>query len=118
MPSTLDELAIEGSTYAIVVEFNERRQDGLLYPFTPNGGLKWTLTDKEGVPINGREDVLVDPPAQSIMIVLYGDDLKTLEGKSNRRLVTIEGTYNGVAGDNLPMIGEVSFKIINLVAVT
>lgn len=117
MPVKLDEEAVEGSTYTIVVEFNERTPGGLV-PFVPNSGLKWKLTDKDGTVINNKQNVSIDPPAQSVNIVLSGDDLKTLKGKSNKRLITVEGTYNGTAGNNLPMIEEVSFKIINLVAIT
>jgi len=117
MPVKLDEDAVEGSTFTIVVEFNERTPSGL-NPITPNSGLKWTLHDGKGNIINNQQDVPIDPPVQSAQITLKGDDLKTLAGKSNRRYVTVEGTYNGTGGNNLPLIEEVSFKIINLVAIT
>jgi hypothetical protein len=117
MPVKLDEEAVEGSTFTIVVEFNERTPTGL-NPVTPNSGLKWTLHDGKGNVINSRLDVPIDPPVQSAQITLFGADLKTLAGKSNRRYVTVQGTYNGTGGNNLPLIEEVSFKIINLVAIT
>lgn len=117
MPIKIPERAVEGSTFTIVVEFNEVTPDGVRNPIVPNSGLKWSLKDKSGNAINSKTDIPIDPPAQSIMITLSGDDLKTFLGKTTRRFVTVEGTYNGVAGNNLPLIQEGSFQIDNLVGV-
>jgi hypothetical protein len=111
----LAEKAVEGSTFVILAEFNERAPDGTLTPFVPNSGLTWSLKDKEGNTINDRTAVPIDPPLQSVKIVLFGDDLKTFPGKATRRYVTIQGTYNGVGGNDLPLIDEASFQIENLV---
>ena len=116
MPIKLSKNAVEGSTFTIVVEFNEVTPDEI-NPIVPNSGLKWTLSDKNGNVINEKVDIPIDPPAQSIMIVLSGDDLKTFSGKTTRRYVTVKGTYNGVSGNNLPLIEEGSFQIDNLVGV-
>ena len=116
MPIKILKKAVEGSTFTLVVEFNEVTPDEI-NPIVPNSGLKWTLRDKNGGIINEKVNVPIDPPAQSIMIVLFGDDLKTFLGKTTRRYVTVEGTYNGVSGNNLPLIEECSFQIDNLVGI-
>jgi hypothetical protein len=113
----LAEKAVEGSTFVILVEFNERAPDGTYTPFVPNSGLTWDLSDKDGNPINSRSDEPIDPPAQSVKIVLSGNDLKTFPGKTTRRYVTVKGTYNGVGGNDLPLIDEASFQIENLIGV-
>lgn len=118
MPSKLLEAAQEGSTFTIVVEFYEIAPDGVPTPIVPNSGLIWSLKDRSGQTINSRDSVNLDPPAQSVMITLSGDDLKTFSGKATRRYVTVQGTYNGLAGNNLPLAEEVSFQIKNLVGIT
>jgi hypothetical protein len=115
MSTKLPEKAIEGSTYGIKVEFTEKTDpsDPEGIPFTPNSGLKWSLKDKAGNEVNGRTDEPLTP-AESVIIVLKGADL-ALGGGSTHRYVTVEGTYNGVLGDNLPIVDEASFQIVNLV---
>jgi hypothetical protein len=115
MSEKLFEKAQEGSTFAIKVEFTVKADpdDEVGTPFTPNSGLVWSLKDKDGNEINGKTDEPISS-GESIIIVLKGDDL-ALTGGPTRRYVTIEGTYNGVLGDNLPLVGEVSFPIENLV---
>jgi hypothetical protein len=117
MPVKISKKAVEGSTFTVVVEFNEVATDGTKTPIVPNSDLTWTLSDGRGAVINSRNNVPIDPPLQSVMIVLFGDDLKTFPGKTTRRFITIKGTYNGVAGNNLPLIDEGSFQIDNLVGV-
>ena len=116
MPIKIPKKAVEGSTFTIVVEFNEVTPDEI-NPIVPNSGLVWKLSDKYGNIINEKVDVPIDPPAHSVMIVLSGDDLKTFAGKATRRYVTVKGTYNGVSGNNLPLIEEGSFQIDNLIGV-
>jgi len=114
MPTQLDERAIEGGTYGILVEFWERTTPTAdPTSFTPNAGLVWSLRDKHGTPVNGKEDQPITS-GTSIIIVLTGNDL-ALSGGPTRRYVTVEGTYNGVLGNNLPLVDEVSFQIANLV---
>lgn len=115
MSEKLSEKAQEGSTFAIKVGFTVKADpdDAVGIPFTPNTGLTWSLADKDGNEINGKTDVEIDT-GESIIIVLKGDDL-ALAGGPTRRYVTVKGTFNGVLGNNLPLIGEVSFQIQNLV---
>jgi len=114
MTTILHEKAKEGSTYGIKVEFTEKSDPSDLVgtPFTPNSGLKWSLKDRAGNEVNSKTDISIDP-AESVVIVLSGDDL-ALAGGPTRRYVTVEGTYNGVLGNNLPIVDEVSFPIQNL----
>ena len=115
MSTKLSEKAKEGSTFAIRVDFTVKADpdDEVGTPFTPNSGLTWNLKDKDGSEVNGRTNVPITS-AESVTIVLKGADL-ALAGASIRRYVTIKGTFNGVLGDNLPLMGEVSFPIQNLV---
>ena len=115
MSTKLSEKAQEGSTFAIKIDFTVKADpdDEVGTPFTPNSGLKWSLKDKDGNVINDKGDVEIDS-AESITIVLSGADL-ALVGGPVRRYVTIKGTFNGVLGENLSLIGEVSFPIQNLV---
>lgn len=117
MITKLSEKAKEGGSYTIVAAFNEVTVDaeGIVTktPFTPNAGLNWSLKDKNGNTVNGRTGVAITP-AESVMITLFGDDL-ALAGGSAERAVTIAGTYNGTAGNNLPLVDEVHFQILNLI---
>jgi hypothetical protein len=48
-----------------------------------------------------------------VIITLSGDDL-ALAGGGVSRYVTVEGTYDGTAGLDMPVVEEVSFDIENL----
>lgn len=114
MPTKLPEKAIEGSTFAIKTDFAVKTDPSDLVgtPFTPNAGLTWSLIDKDGTIVNGKIDQPLTP-AESVTIVLKGNDLALVAGPV-RRYVIVEGTFNGVLGNNLPLIDEVSFQIENL----
>jgi hypothetical protein len=110
----LEDKATEGGTYGIEISFFEKANpDADRTPFTPNAGLLWSLRDKYGNVINDKEDEPIDSD-ETITIVLSGNDL-ALVGGPETRYVTVEGTYNGVLGNDLVLIGEVSFQIKNLV---
>ncbi len=115
MPTKLSEKAVEGSTFGIKVDFTAKADPSDLVgtPFTPNAGLTWSLTDRHGNEINGRTDEPLTE-AESVVIALTGDDL-ALAGGPTRRFVIVKGTYNGVLGNNMSLIDEVSFQIQNLV---
>ena len=114
MPTKLLEKAIEGSTFAIKTDFTVKTDpsDDVGIPFTPNSGLTWSLTDKDGNIVNNRLDEGITS-AESVVIVLKGDDL-VLTGGPVQRYVIIRGTFDGVLGNNLPLIDEVYFQIQNL----
>ncbi len=114
MPTKLSEKAIEESTFAIKNDFTVKTDPSDLVgtPFVPNSGLTWSLTNKDGSIVNDR----IDQPltsAESVIILLKGADL-ALTGGPVRRYVIVRGTYNGVLGNNLPIIDEASFLIQNL----
>ncbi len=116
MPTKLSEKAVEGSTFTIRAEFNEVLPDGTKTPVVPNAPLTWSLWDKDGNVINSRTAVPITP-AVSVDIVLSGADLALTANHPVKRFVTITGTYNGVAGNDLPLLDEASFQILNLVGV-
>lgn len=116
MPTKLSEKAVEGSTFTIRAEFNEVLPDGSKNPIVPNSPLTWSLRDKDGAVINDRiAETLV--PAVEVDIVLFGADLELRDNHPLKRFVIITGTYNGLAGSDLPLIDEASFQIQNLVGV-
>ena len=117
MASKISIRAQEGSTFVIKADFVEKTSNGGEgIPITPNEGLTWSLTDVNGVTINDRLDVPL-VPAESVNIVLSGNDLALSGGYPVRRYVTIEGTYDSILGANLKLKDEVSFQIENLVAI-
>lgn len=114
MPTKLSDKAEERSSFTIRASFYEKLPDGTKNSVVPNSGLKWSLRDKDGNPINSRTDVSISPAAY-VDIVLSGDDLAVPGNYPVKRYLTVEGTYNGVAGNNLPIVNEVIFQIYNLV---
>ncbi len=112
MPSThLDERAPEGGTFGIRCDFVEKTPEGDV-PITPKAAPVWSLMDPSGQPVNGKTEVSI-PAAESITIVLKGDDL-ALAGSSAKRYLLVEGIYDGILGNDLTVIKEVSFQIDNL----
>lgn len=102
--------AVEQSTFVVTVSFTD--ETGA--PVTPNAGLAWTLTDRQGNVINSRSAVAITP-GESVEIVLGGADLETGESDA-LRLLTVQGTYNSNAGTNLPLAEEVEFYVRGLAA--
>lgn len=112
MPSIeLDEKAPEGGTFGIRCDFVEKTPEGDV-PFTPKADPTWSLNDSRGQPVNGRTDVTI-AAAQSITVVLKGDDL-ALTGGSAKRYMLVEGLYDGILGNDLTVLKEVSFQVDNL----
>lgn len=106
--------AVEKSTFIITVEFKDEN-DNLVVPDT----MAWSLTDKLGTIINGREDVVLSGLASSMDIVLSGDDLAILLDKSSeKRFLVLEGTYTSVLGTGLPMKDQLTFTVVNIKKVT
>jgi hypothetical protein len=108
MPTTLTTKAVEKSTYIISCAFKDAAGDAVV----PDS-ITWTLTDENGNVVNDREDV-APTPAESIDIVLSGDDLAVLANTSDLRIVTIEWVYDSTEGNNLPGKDEARFRIVDL----
>jgi hypothetical protein len=102
--------AVEESSYFITVAFKD--EDSV--SFTPNNAY-WTLTNVAGAVINARNEIEVTSLADSIDILLSGDDLALSEGSDMQRIFTIEGTYDSDGGNNLPFKEQATFLIKNLI---
>lgn len=108
MASSLTAKALEKSTYVIGVAF--LNEDG--NAVTPNN-ITWSLKTLAGVVVNSRDGVSVTP-ADSINIVLQGDDLEVTDGDDYKRVVTILADYDSNNGSGLPLKDEVYFEILNM----
>lgn len=107
---TLGTYAAEESTYVVTVSYTD--EDGAAV--TPNT-VTWTLKDEDGNVVNSRLNVSIATPGTSNDIVLYGDDLAILKGKSlEKRILSIDADYDSAAGSGLPLHGEVAFFVQNL----
>lgn len=104
----LPEVPQEGSTIVITVEFLD--EEGTAY--IPKSCF-WTLTDKLGNIINGKDRVIALVTATSHKFVIYGDDLLCVDTKY--RLFTIEGVYDSINGYDLPYRQDASFTIADMV---
>ena len=117
MPVKTKIRAAEKSTYAVDMEFED--EDG--NAVAPKS-LLWTLTDRNGTPINGREREAVAAPAASVTVVLKDDDLQILAAERaleyvERRFV-IEATYDSSNGTDLPLNDVLTFTLDNLAYVS
>ena len=96
----------EGSSIVITVGFKD--VDGA--DFTPKTCV-WSLTDKAGTVINGRDRVSASPSSAEHDFVLFGDDLLYSSGKD--RIFTVEGTYDSAYMSDQPFREEASFQVAN-----
>lgn len=108
--------AEEGSTLIVRADFVVRSSDISIadVPVTPNAGLKWSLYDAEGEVVNSKEDQPLIP-AETVYIVLSGDDLALVGDYSSERRIIITGTFDSIYGNDLPIRSETRFQIENLV---
>jgi hypothetical protein len=79
-------------------------------PITPKS-VSWTLFDKQKNVINNRQNVSITP-AQSVKIVLTGDDLKYTDGA--HRILQIKAVYDSNYGTDLTLIDEALITIEDL----
>jgi hypothetical protein len=107
----LDDHAKERSTFAIPISFTDETGAAV----TPNEAT-WTLTDVDGFIVDDRVDETITP-AESVDIVLSGDDLALPANKTNERVVLVEWTFDSDLGTNLPAKQEVHFYIDGLTAI-
>jgi hypothetical protein len=112
MPTKLTEKAIERSTYVVLVSFYDTQGTAV----TPTAA-NWTLTDRNGVVINGRSNVDLLDLATEMTIVLKGDDLQVL-ASGVTRILTVEAYYDSSLGMGLPIKDECRFEVQNLVRIT
>lgn len=109
--------AREGGSYIVGCSFFQKTSDGVTKtPIAPNDDLSWTLCDASGNIINGREGVYI-APNHSITIILRPDDLRLSGIYPELRILTITGTYNSLLGDNLEILDECEFTVINSVKI-
>lgn len=108
MTVKLTEKAVEQSTYIILVSFTNEAGD----PVVPKS-VVWTLSDKNGVVINNRADVVIGSLAATVPIVLTGNDL--IMSDNPLRHVLVESVYDSATyGNDLQLREEFSFSIENL----
>ena len=107
MAITID--AREESTFIINVQITDD-EDAQVIP----NEMTWTLTDKQNNVVNERDGVSFAVPAESMDIVLQGDDLGLDVVTDRMRILTVEGTYNSDAGSNLPFKDACKFFIRDL----
>ncbi len=125
----LDTDANEQSTFVVIAPFKDESGAAV----TPNTGLTWSLFRLDGTVVNSRTNVSITP-GSSVAIVLSDADLEIFAddpieevyihgiGKMNMqygiRVVSVSGTYNSSAGNNLPIKDQVLFRVVNLIGVT
>ena len=101
-------IVLERSTVAAVASFRDEAGE-LITPSV----IKWTLTDGDGNVINGRSSIDIFP-ANTVNIVLSGDDLAMTAGDDGQRQVVIRAVYDGTLGDDLPIVGLIEFTVRNV----
>jgi len=72
--------------------------------------LTWTLTDRLGNIINNRENVPITPAAHTVLVVLAGNDLKSV-ASGDQRVMTVRGVYSSDIGSNLPTSEDFIFVV-------
>lgn len=103
--------AVEGSTYVVNVTFKD--EDGVsMVPATA----MWSLRDNYGEIVNARNNVPM-VVASTVSIVLSGADLAYEPNARSNRTLTVNGTYDGTYGTDLPIAEEFTFGIRPLVGV-
>lgn len=101
-------IVLERSTVAAVASFRDEAGE-LIIPSV----IKWTLTDGDGNVINNQANIDI-VPANTVNIVLSGDDLAMTAGDDGRRQVVIRAVYDGTLGDDLPIVGVLEFTVRNV----
>ena len=106
--------AKERGTYVIQIDF----KDDYGLSISPKTAI-WTLTDPRGQVIGTREDVVITTPEALELIVLSAGDL-ALGGDyhDDKRVLTVEWTFDSTLGSDLPGKDDCEFTIDNLTPVT
>jgi len=103
----------EGNASVWTVSFTD--ENGL--PMTPQT-IVWNLSDDKGNIINWRHDVPIAVPAQSVTIVLTGEDTMRLTFDDDMRCLKVSGTYNSSNGQGLTFAAQYYFGLIPLAVET
>lgn len=98
---SLPKNAKEGSTYIIEVEILDKNRSKIV-PTT----LYWTLVDFKGNIINNRVNIPFDNISNINYVILQGNDLTP-----GWRYLTVEGLYDSIHGENLPVVQSVEFYV-------
>jgi len=105
----------EQSTAVFTVAFKD--EDGAA---VEPKSITWDLSDVGGNIINEREGEVIITPAETVNIVLSGDDLKIsagFSGETEERVLTVEAVYDSDLGNDLPLKSECHFYIDNLIKI-
>jgi hypothetical protein len=105
MPVVLEDHANEYGTFGIEVSFVDINDT----PLVPTSAT-WTLTDLNGTVVNNRNDIVFNPLASVMTIVLSGNDLATI-GRQHDRLVFVDAIVNSSLGNGLRVTNNVRFTI-------
>lgn len=125
----LDADANEQSTFVVVAPFKDESGSSV----TPNSGLTWSLFRLDGTVVNSRSNVAITP-GSSVAIVLSDADLEIFTDdpveevyihgigmttmQYGVRVLSVSGTYNSSAGNDLPIKDQVLFRVVNLIGVS
>lgn len=109
---TVSTPAVEESTVAFQVSFTDESSPP--QPMSPTT-LNWSLYDINGNVINSRSLVSITP-AETVTIVLSGNDLQLTSAPNQRRLV-LRGTYSSSLGSGLPLVEQIHFLVEDVTGV-
>ena len=105
--------AKEQGTY--IVHFDFKDENGS--PATPTA-IRWTLADRNGTPVNARQDIMITTGLSSSMdLVLHDLDLKVLSSGVTR-ILTVVATYDSSLGMGLSIVEQASFEVEDLTSVS
>ena len=110
MTTDLRKPALDGGTYLVVFQFFDELDNAVV----PTN-IKWSLYNEHGEIVNGKEDVIITPPASQVVLVLSGDDL--LKASGAVRQILVESNYDSTYGTYLPLNDAVLFPVHDLVGV-
>ena len=103
MTTNLRKAAQDTGTYFLFISL----YDELDQLVTPTH-LNWTLRNELGEIVNDRENVIVTPASQ-IVVVLQDNDLRRVDGSV--RVVVVDGRYDSTYGSYLHLIDSALFQI-------
>jgi len=101
---TLSTKPNERGTAIFTLEFTD--EDGaIVIPSTS----AWQLMKSDGTIVNDRD--FASCSFSGTTVVLSGDDLQLFASDDKKRIFAIQAAYDSTAGNDLPLVDEVQFKI-------